>query len=478
MAWSVVAEQSAMPGVDVLAAWADRCRETAAPAAARGLRFAFYGRVSTEEHQDPATSRAWQLLRAQALICGHGRIVAEFFDVGHSRALPWARRPEAAALLAALANPDRDFDAIVIGSSERAFHGNQFTVMAPLFDHYGVTAWIPELGGAADPKVAGHEELMVLLGILAKREVTRARIRVRNAMTVQARDQGRYLGGRPPYGYRLVDAGPHPNRALARRGVRLQRLDPDPHCAPTVRWIFAQRLAGHSIARITRALNDAAMPCPSAADPQRNPHRTAEQWTLTALRAILANPRYTGRQVWNRQRTDHELIDPDNTTLGHRDVMRWNTPDDWAISHKQAHPALVSEADFVAAQHVRASREVTPGRAYRLAGILRCGLCGRRMDSHWAHQRPGYRCRHGHNSATTPHPDQRRNAYVREDLILAHLPALVLRLRAAVAGMADEPPTVLEAAEYLRARGITLTYDAGARTLTADTERAERILIG
>ncbi|MGC0318961.1 recombinase family protein [Kitasatospora acidiphila] len=254
--------------------------------------------------------------------------MAEFFDIGHSRTLPWARRPEAAALLAAMADPDREFDAIVIGSSERAFHGNQFTVMAPLFEHYGIVVWIPELGGAADPEIAGHEELMVLLGILAKCEIARTRIRVRTAMTVQARDQGRYLGGRPPYGYRLVDAGPHPNRALARRGVRLQRLDTDPQCAPVVRWIFTQRLAGHSIARITRGLNDAAIPCPSATDPDRNAHRSAEGWTVTTVRAVLANPRYTGRQVWNRQRTEHELIDPDNTTLGHRDVMRWNTPDD------------------------------------------------------------------------------------------------------------------------------------------------------
>ena len=38
--------------------------------------------------------------------------------------------------------------------------------------------------------------------------------------------------------------------------------------------MFAQRLAGHSLAPITRALNDAGIPCPSAADPKRNPDRS------------------------------------------------------------------------------------------------------------------------------------------------------------------------------------------------------------
>jgi len=87
--------------------------------------------------------------------------------------------------------------------------------------------------------------------------------------------------------------------------------------------MFAQRRAGHSLARITRALNDAGIPCPSAADPERNPHRSGRAWTLFTVRAILANPRYTGRQVWNRQPTSHELIDPANTGLGHRQVQRW-----------------------------------------------------------------------------------------------------------------------------------------------------------
>jgi hypothetical protein len=67
------------------------------------LRFAFYGRVSTEDHQDPVTSRVRQLAEAESLVRGHGRITAEFFDIGQSRVLPWARRPQAAALLAAMA---------------------------------------------------------------------------------------------------------------------------------------------------------------------------------------------------------------------------------------------------------------------------------------------------------------------------------------------------------------------------------------
>ncbi len=156
---------------------------------------------------------------------------------------------------------------------------------------------------------------------------------------------------------------------------------PRPEAAPVVAWIFAQRrLAGHSMARIARALNDAGIPCPSAADPQRNPHRSGRAWTLHTVRAILANPRYTGRQVWNRQRTD---TDPANTGLGHRPVQRWNLPEGWVISARPAHPAIVSEADFIAVQDLSAGRGPgsPAGRCYRLAGLLRCGACGRLLES-------------------------------------------------------------------------------------------------
>ncbi|MFF3986075.1 recombinase family protein [Streptomyces sp. NPDC001797] len=249
-------------------------------------------------------------------------------------------------------------------------------------------------------------------------------------------------------------------------------------------WIFAQRLTGHSIARTTRALNDAGIPCPAAADPVRNPHHNGQRRVLNTVRSILANPRYTGRQVWNRQRTDHDLVDPANTTLGHRDVLRWNTPTDWIISARPAHPALVSEADFITVQNLRPHREATPGHVYLLAGLLCCGVCGRRMESHWTHHRPGYRCRHGHTSATRPDPGRVPNAYLREDQVLPHLQALHLRLTSrldppgpAPVSRDPAPPTPAQAIAHLRNEEITLTYDPATRTLTAETPDTERIAI-
>jgi hypothetical protein len=63
------------------------------------VRFAFYGRVSTVEYQDADSSLGWHRDSAGEVITGRGRIVAEFFDIGYSRTVPWTRRPQAARLL-------------------------------------------------------------------------------------------------------------------------------------------------------------------------------------------------------------------------------------------------------------------------------------------------------------------------------------------------------------------------------------------
>lgn len=170
-------------------------------------------------------SRAWvavRVLRAYihrglSVISDRGVIVSEFFDSGHSRRLPWTDRPEAAALLNAVRDPNRGFDAIVVGEFERAFYGNQLQQLMPEFNRHGVELWLPETDGPLDMNNVTHQALILLLSSQPRREVLRSRHRVSAAMRAQVCDQGRYLG-RPPYGYRLVDAGPHPNRAHAQWG--------------------------------------------------------------------------------------------------------------------------------------------------------------------------------------------------------------------------------------------------------------------
>jgi site-specific DNA recombinase len=75
-------------GGDVLSSWAEKLSGRAGERARGMLRFAFYGRVSTEHWQDPVTSRARQLQQALMLAAGAGVITAGFFDTGESRELP------------------------------------------------------------------------------------------------------------------------------------------------------------------------------------------------------------------------------------------------------------------------------------------------------------------------------------------------------------------------------------------------------
>jgi len=121
-------------------------------------------------------------------------------------------------LLAELSSPGRQFDAVVVGEYERAFSGEEFAAVMALFERAGVQMWLPEAGGRWVREDPAAQALVMVLGAQSQREVLRSRHRVLAAMRAQAREQGRYLGGQPPYGYRLADAGPHPNQAHARWG--------------------------------------------------------------------------------------------------------------------------------------------------------------------------------------------------------------------------------------------------------------------
>ncbi|MBB4693580.1 hypothetical protein BKA14_003728 [Actinoplanes abujensis] len=118
------------------------------------------------------------------------------------------------------------------------------------------------------------------------------------------------------------------------------------------------------------------------------PHRHTQVWETTAVRAILQNPRYTGRQVWNRARTNEVLIDVDDVALGHENRHRWNDPSQWAWSRSESHTPLISTEHYERAQRTVKTRGAigeggkAPRRSrhpYLFRGLLRCGLCDRVM---------------------------------------------------------------------------------------------------
>jgi len=398
---------------------------------------AFYGRCSTEDNQDPRTSLAWQLGEATRFVepLG-GKIVTEYFDIGQSRSLPWERRQQGSEILAALKNPNRGWDGVVVGEATRCWYANQFSLTWPKFERYGVSLWIPSLGGQFDPENSVHDMAMTITGGLSKSERQHVQRRVRAAMAAQVLIDGKHQGGRAPYGYRVVDAGPHPNPRKAQEGYRLRVLETDPAAAPVVWRIFELYLEGLGIKSIAELLNQEGVPCPSAHTPRQNRHRKGDGWQHSTVRAILGNPRYTGYAVYGRWQKVEQLLDPDDVAAGH--VVRFRRSPNSKIvrSREPAHPSLVSVEDFTrvqltlrarrgASRSEQASCERTnlsrPGR-YVLRGMVRCASCGRKMVGDTRSHATFYRCTARSLVPGSPvaesHPP---NVYLREDRLLTRV---------------------------------------------------------
>ena len=186
--------------------------------------------------------------------------------------------------------------------------------------------------------------------------------------------------------------------------------------------------------------------------------------------------------------SNFDLVDPANTALGQRQVQRWSLSESWVISRRPAHPALVSEADFIAVQQMSAPRG--PGgpatRRYLLAGLICCGTCGRRLESSWSNGRPAYRRRHGYTSATHSAPARQRTSLSGRtrscptwERWRSCSPAT--NTRKTIRGKPASSPVPAQAAElidHLRSTGCTLTYDPRLRTLHTEAEDSVAVTIG
>jgi site-specific DNA recombinase len=192
--------------------------------------------------------------------------------------------------------------------------------------------------------------------------------------------------------------------------------------------IFALFLADHGYYAIAEQLTAEGIPSPAGHDLARNPHRPGRAWAKSAVRAILRNPRYTGYQVWGRQRRDEILLDVNDVAAGHVSRMRWNDPDRWIWSTQPTHQPLVDQATFQAVQsriatrspHSRRTPRATP-RPYLLRGRLHCALCERRLQGQWIRGEAYYRCRYPAEYAAASSFQHPKSVYLREVDLVGHL---------------------------------------------------------
>lgn len=206
-------------------------------------------------------------------------------------------------------------------------------------------------GAALDPG-AHLEDLLRFASNLEAGARRRARTTERSEGRRRKVLQGGWAGGRPPYGFRLVD---DPTARAARLAV-------DPKEAAVVREIF--RLysdVGLGSSRVAEELNRLGERL-----------RSGGPWNDSAVRAVLRSPMAAGRPAYGRTRRDQETGRQKRVGPGAPDVTVARTAvPEWEIvdfdTFRRAQDRL---------QERRSKSPPRRGKHLLLSGLSRCGHCG------------------------------------------------------------------------------------------------------
>jgi site-specific DNA recombinase len=379
-------------------------------------RFAWYGRLSTKDKQDPTLS-----FPSQREICAtkaaelDGEIVCDFTDQEAGRRDD--RAGWADLLREAKERDARRFDAVIIYSTSRLsrdlFHALTYEremTRAGVEVFYALTA-----GDQTSPE---GRLIRHMFQALDQFEVEKLGREVRRGQKENTR-QGYRNGGRAPYGYRLRHEA-HPDPARAKGGDTKSRLVPDPERAPVIAEIFDRFLSGSGYKEIANHLNrPGGPPPPNHVDSKRN---TSGKWAKTTIKSMLENPTYTGRLYWNR-------LDSRAHKQGVGPVVR-RSPEEW-VEADERHEALISDEQFERTQTEMKRRSNGHGgrrrrpqqRPFLLRGIVHCAtghnplrMQGRARKEEPTYYTCGYRTSYGDRAAEAV--GHGKWQYVREDSLV------------------------------------------------------------
>jgi len=292
-------------------------------------KVAIYARVSKADMDDP-NSVPVQLADCKARAQDEGwQVVAEYVDEGVSAWRVGTRRPQFEELLADVEAGRAD--TILVREQERLLRQLKDGVRVADLAERGRLRMIActlegdlDLGRARDRKdFRDRVSSAVFYSDFLSEKIRRT--------TRRKAEAGEWHGGgRRPFGFEV-------------RGPRPYRLVHNPREAARLRDAARQVLAGQSLHSITREWNDGSHPVPKD---------SGGRWTVTDVRRVLTSEQVAGR------RGDVEG--------SWRPILHWET-----------HLALV---ELLNDPLRRPAVEYRQSRRWPLAGLVRCGRCGSRMD--------------------------------------------------------------------------------------------------
>jgi DNA invertase Pin-like site-specific DNA recombinase len=237
--------------------------------------------------------------------------------------------------------------------------------------------------GSYDPRHPNDRLLLGMKGTISELELSLFRQRSQEALKQKARRGALFLG---------VAAG------YVRIGHDRIEKDPDQRVQDALRLVFTKFAELQSVRQVHVWLRDEGIALPVGC------HRATEgrsiAWRLplyNTVHNILTNPVYAGAYAFGR--TMSKVSVEDGRKRVRRGLRRPQT--EWDVLLKDQHEGYITWSEFERNQRVVADNATGKGSAVRgavrrgellLAGLLRCGHCGRKMYVGYGGKAGRYHC--------------------------------------------------------------------------------------
>ncbi len=256
---------------------------------------------------------------------------------------------------------------------------------------------IVDAEGVYDPRQLNDRLLLGLKGTMSEAELGWIRQRAHEGLLAKARRGALILG--LPVGY------------IQTRDGRLEK-HPDQRVQTAIALVFEKFTAVGSVRQTLLWFRHEAVALPAVERDATSGERIA--WRLpvyNTLLKVLSNPIYAGAYAFGRTMTRTTVVDGQpHKTRGHR-----RQPDEWIALQRDHHEPYIPWERYEQHQQMIAQNAQMKGLMVRgavrrgpslLAGLLRCGQCGRRLHVGYSGTRgqvPRYTCRGAHlNHGTAP----------------------------------------------------------------------------